>query len=218
MLDVMSKHITIKGAVSILEAKSYNESIRVTKEGKELVLECGRNCAKVERDSSNSCIGSKEYRAGKNNRELGRNLSLADYIDSKDDYVGFLNISVHGVEELAKKLSGDNYKILMIKMLAHRLAEAASEYLHYITRTQLWGYSSEEFNADELLRGHFSGIRPAFGYPSLPDHSLKAKVFEFLNIEERVGTKLTENFSMIPPSSISAMILAHEESKYFLIK
>lgn len=205
MLEVMSEHITIKGAVSILEANSCNESITAIKEGKELVLECGRNCAK----DNNSGDGS-----GKESS----NLSLADFIDSKEDYVGFLNISVHGVEELAEKLSGDNYKILMIKMLADRLAEAASEYLHYITRTQLWGYSNEEFNAEELLRGHFSGIRPAFGYPCLPDHSLKAKIFKFLNIEERVGTKLTENFSMIPASSISSMILAHEESKYFLIK
>lgn len=147
------------------------------------------------------------------------NLSLCDFVAPENDFVAMMALSVFGIREMAEefKAGGDDYSSLMVLLLGDRLAEAAAEYLHYLVRTQLWGYASgEEFDAQKILRNDYQGIRPAFGYPSLPDHAQKRQIFDFMQVEEAIGTALTENFAMLPQSSICAMIFAHPEARYFI--
>lgn len=153
------------------------------------------------------------------------NLSLADYVAPKDsgvkDYIGvFANTSGLGADEYALKFEkdGDDYKSIMVKILADRMAEAFAELMHRKVRTELWGYANtENLELDEILSEKYIGIRPAMGYPSLPDHSENKKVISILNAENNLEIKLTENLMMTPAASVSGLYFAHPKSKYFAL-
>lgn len=57
-------------------------------------------------------------------------------------------------------------------------------------------------------------IKPAAGYASCPDHTLKQDIMEMLPCSGRLGIRLTESFAMTPESSICGMIFMHPEAKY----
>jgi len=149
------------------------------------------------------------------------NLSLADFIStSKDntDYIGGFTVSIFGAEELANeyKAKGDDYSAILIQSLADRFAEAFAEHLHERIRKEFWGYKADEtLGNEELIKEKYVGIRPAPGYPACPEHSEKAVLFDWLGSEAKIGTKLTEHFAMMPPSSVSGFYYSHPESKYF---
>lgn len=151
------------------------------------------------------------------------NLSLADYIAPKSsgiiDYIGCFAVTAGiGAEKLAEKYKKDNddYKSIMVKAIADRLAEAFAEKLHELVRINLWAYSPEEqLNVNELIKEKYLGIRPAPGYPSLPDHSEKDILFKLLDPEGRTEIKLTETYSMNPPASVSGLYFAHPKASYF---
>lgn len=152
------------------------------------------------------------------------NNSLSDYIAPKNsnriDYLGCFAVSAgFGVEEFAdsfkKKL--DDYNAILAKALGDRLAESLAEYMHKVIRDE-WGYGKEEnLTKEDLIRDKYRGIRPAAGYPASPDHTEKRILFNLLQAEKNVGIKLSENFAMIPPSSVSGLYFSHPESKYFAI-
>lgn len=152
------------------------------------------------------------------------NRSLADYIapieSDQDDYIGaFIVTSGLNLEKLTQKYidKQDDYSVIMIKTLADRLAEAFAEYLHEKVRKELWGHSpNESFSNNDLIREKYTGIRPAPGYASCPDHSEKRKLFSLLKGEE-IGVSLTENCAMTPASSVSGWYFSHPEAKYFNI-
>jgi 5-methyltetrahydrofolate--homocysteine methyltransferase len=90
--------------------------------------------------------------------------------------------------------------------------------LHTRIRKEFWGYSiDEKLSMEDLLLEKYKGIRPAHGYPACPDHSEKLTLFNVLNVKENAGISLTESFSMMPASSVSGLIFAYPESKYFFI-
>jgi 5-methyltetrahydrofolate--homocysteine methyltransferase len=102
-----------------------------------------------------------------------------------------------------------------MKSLLDRLAEAATEWLHAKIRTELWGYSPDEnLSIKDILAMRFQGVRPAVGYPSIPDQSTNFKLHQLLNIDE-IGIKLTENGVMYPNASVSGFLFANPSSKYF---
>jgi 5-methyltetrahydrofolate--homocysteine methyltransferase len=106
----------------------------------------------------------------------------------------------------------------MIKALADRLAEAFTELIHLKIRKEYWGYApGEELSLDELFLEKYQGIRPAHGYPACPDHSEKETLFTLMNVTQHTGIKLTESFSMHPAASVSGLIFAHPDSKYFFV-
>ena len=70
-------------------------------------------------------------------------------------------------------------------------------------------------HAQWVIDEHYRGIRPAAGYPACPDHTEKAELWRQLQASERIGVELTENFAMNPPSSVSGLYFAHQESRYF---
>jgi 5-methyltetrahydrofolate--homocysteine methyltransferase len=151
------------------------------------------------------------------------NLSLSDYVAPAEsgvrDWVGGFVVTA-GPEEIAiaERFEADNddYSSILLKALADRIAEAFAERMHERVRTELWGYAPDEsFTPEELLKESFRGIRPAPGYPSQPDHTEKAALFDLLDATAAVGVELTESFAMWPGSSVSGLYFAHPEAKYF---
>lgn len=151
--------------------------------------------------------------------------ALADFIAPKGsgvkDYLGGFAVTAGlGLEETIKILERehDDYRILIIKALADRLAEAFAERLHELVRKEYWGYSADEdLEIEELFKGKYRGIRPAPGYPSCPDHSKKWGLFDWLQVGERVSIKLTENYMMVPGASVCGYYFSHPEAHYFTV-
>ena len=145
------------------------------------------------------------------------NRSLADYVNPDGDYLGAFAVAVHGADDLAARHEAehDDYRAIMVKALADRLAEAFAEYLHEVTRRS-WYEPEEELSTDELVAEKFRGIRPAFGYPACPDHTEKGKLFDLLRAKE-AGLELTESYAMTPAAAVSGVYLAHPLARYFSV-
>ncbi len=144
--------------------------------------------------------------------------SLADFLAEENDYIGVFANTVIGGEALAAQYEeSDVYKAIMIKTFADRLAEATAEWLHWKIRTDYWAYAADElFDIDAMLKVEYQGIRPAVGYPSLPDQSLIFEMKKLLYMDE-AGISLTENGAMYPNASVSGFLFDHPKSKYFMI-
>ena len=152
-----------------------------------------------------------------------KNKCLADFIsqknDNRKDYLGVFFVTINGADKLAKCFedAGDDYSSIMVKALADRFVESFAEYLHMLIRTEFWGYSPEEnLNSTDLISESYQGIRPAPGYPSCPDHSIKEEMSKILRVED-IGVSLTENLAMSPASSICGFYFWHPEADYFNI-
>ena len=150
-------------------------------------------------------------------------LALSDFVisesEKKDDYIALFAVTVgreiqSHIEGL--KASGDEYKSVLLQSIADRLAEAAAAYTHYIVRTDLWGYSTEEMNPAKIIKGNCVGIRPAIGYPSLPDQSLIFEVQKLINFA-KLGIEITENGAMYPNSSVCGFMIANPNARYFTL-
>jgi 5-methyltetrahydrofolate--homocysteine methyltransferase len=154
------------------------------------------------------------------------NICLSDFIAPKDsglaDYLGaFVVTAGLGLDKLLQEFQNvnDDYSAIMAKALADRLAEAFAEYIHKEIRTKYWGYAKDEnLSIPDLLKGNYSGIRPAPGYPTSPEHSEKKELFALLDAEKNIGVNLTESFMSQPVASICAFVFAHPQSKYFRVE
>ncbi|MBL0193934.1 MAG: methionine synthase [Myxococcales bacterium] len=144
---------------------------------------------------------------------------LADFVAPEttpaQDHVGAFAVSCVGSDALVRELEAklDDYAAIIVKALADRLAEAAAEMLHQKVR-RAWYAPAEDLANEELISERYRGVRPAFGYPACPDHTLKGPLFDLLGCGE-VGITLTESFAMWPASSVSGIYLAHPEARYF---
>ncbi|MGN0256946.1 MAG: vitamin B12 dependent-methionine synthase activation domain-containing protein [Bacteroides sp.] len=117
----------------------------------------------------------------------------------------------------AHAAADDPYRELMLQTLADRLAEAAVERLHLYVRREAWGYApDEQLSIPDLLCERFQGIRPAVGYPSLPDQSVIFLIDRLLPLEQ-IGIRLTESGAMHPHASTCGLMLAHPASRYFAV-
>ena len=149
-------------------------------------------------------------------------LSQADFIAEKgfEDYIGAFAVACHGCKDLVERYEkeNDDYSKIMAQALADRFVEAFAEKLHRDIRTQLWGYAADEqLNHEDLLKIKYDGIRPAPGYPSQPDHTEKFTYWELLQADKEADIHLSEHLSMIPASSVSALVFAHPQSEYFAV-
>ena len=90
--------------------------------------------------------------------------------------------------------------------------------MHHLVRTELWGYQTDRFSNDELIRERYEGIRPAPGYPACPDHTEKRTIFTLLDVPGRIGVELTESCAMTPAASVSGLYFAHPDSRYFGVR
>jgi 5-methyltetrahydrofolate--homocysteine methyltransferase len=146
------------------------------------------------------------------------NRSLADWVAPEGDHVGAFAVTAGiGADRLAARYEAehDDYRAIMAKALADRLAEAFAEYLHEKAR-RAWYETGPKLANKELIAERFRGIRPAFGYPACPDHSEKRKLFDLLGAEE-VGIELTETYAMVPAASVSGIYLGHPAARYFSV-
>jgi 5-methyltetrahydrofolate--homocysteine methyltransferase len=150
---------------------------------------------------------------------------LADFVAPADahrlpDYLGAFAVSAgEGLADLVARYrqDHDDYHVILAEALADRLAEAFAEWLHQRVRRE-WGYgASETLSVDQLIGEEYRGIRPAAGYPACPDHTEKRLLWRLLDPEKKAGIQLTENFAMLPGSSVSGLFFAHPDSKYFAV-
>ncbi len=151
------------------------------------------------------------------------NYCLSDYIAPKGtpDYFGAFAVT-GGLEEddLAEAFDAkqDDYNKIMVKAVADRLAEAFAEYLHEQVRKVHWGFAADEaLSNEELIRENYQGIRPAPGYPACPEHTEKQKIWQLLDVENRIGMKLTSSYAMWPGAAVSGWYFSHPDSKYFAV-
>src|SRR5438309_898770 len=145
-------------------------------------------------------------------------LSLADFIAPAHDHIGAFAVTAGlGVDELAGRFTAehDDYRAIMVKALADRLAEAFAEYLHELVRRS-WYETGPRLSSEELIGEKYRGIRPAFGYPACPDHSEKHTLFDLLDARA-IGMNLTESGAMTPTAAVSGLYFAHPRSRYFMV-
>jgi len=146
-------------------------------------------------------------------------LCLSDFVRPQSsgitDKVG--SFAVCTDMEMENLFPEDGYLHMLAQTLADRLAEATAEKLHESVRKDIWGYAPDEnLTIHQLHNEEFQGIRPAVGYPSLPDQSVNFLLDELLDMK-RIGIRLTENGMMQPHASVSGLMLAHPSSHYFSI-
>ncbi|MDE6382984.1 MAG: methionine synthase [Paramuribaculum sp.] len=144
-------------------------------------------------------------------------LSLADFINPAGDYIGAFCVSIG--EELRElhRAKTDDYSRLLLQSVCDRLAEATSEYLHRLVRTDLWGYSPDEpSDMDMILRGKYRGIRPAVGYGCLPDQSVMHKLSALLGFDE-IRVEVTANGALMPASSVAGFYISSPHARYFTV-
>ena len=150
-------------------------------------------------------------------------ICLADFVAPKDsglsDYMGAFAVTAGiGIEKLCAEFEADadDYRSVLSKALADRLAEAFAERLHERIRKEFWGYASAEaLTNKDLIQEQYVGIRPAPGYPACPDHTEKRTLFELLDVTNRIGIALTETFAMYPGASVSGWYFSHPQSAYY---
>ncbi|MCL6516040.1 homocysteine S-methyltransferase family protein [Alicyclobacillus sp.] len=151
-------------------------------------------------------------------------LCLADFVRPKEsgvmDYVAFFTVTAgRGVRDLAErwKEAGDYLRSHALQALALEMAEAFAERLHQILRDQ-WGFPDPpEMTMRERFIARYQGIRVSFGYPACPDLENQAPLFRLLKPED-IGVRLTDGFMMDPEASVSAMVFAHPEARYFNVE
>ncbi|MFC0118778.1 methionine synthase [Pseudoalteromonas xiamenensis] len=151
------------------------------------------------------------------------NYCLSDFVAPRGtpDYLGAFAVT-GGLEEDALadvfEQQQDDYNKIMVKAVADRLAEAFAEYLHEQVRKVYWGYAKDEtLSNEELIRENYQGIRPAPGYPACPEHTEKQKIWDLLDVESRIGMKLTSSYAMWPGAAVSGWYFSHPDSKYFAV-
>jgi cobalamin-dependent methionine synthase I len=147
------------------------------------------------------------------------NLCLADFIRPLSqgirDQAGVFCTSVDGT--IIDEYSHDDYLNMMAQTLSDRLAEATAEKLHEEVRKDraYWGYAPDEnLTIEQQHREEYQGIRPAIGYPSLPDTSANFLIDQLIDMKQ-AGIRLTETGMMTPHASVSGFMFAHPKSHYF---
>lgn len=148
-------------------------------------------------------------------------LCLADYIKSVDsgvkDYVGMFAVTAgNGIREKAEqfKQEGHFLESHALQALALESAEGFAELIHRQIRDR-WGFPDpSDFTMQDRYATHYQGQRYSFGYPACPDIEDQAKLFRLIHPED-VGIQLTDGFMMEPEASVTAMVFAHPEARYF---
>ena len=156
----------------------------------------------------------QQHAAGANQTSL----CLADFVrplsKGVPDEVGVFATTVDAALE-KDFATADPYQKMMAQTLADRLAEAAAEKMHQEVRTNYWGYAPDEgLTIQQLHIEAFQGIRPAVGYPSLPDTSVNFILSDLLDMKQ-IGIRLTESGMMTPHASVSGLMIAHPKARYF---
>lgn len=148
-------------------------------------------------------------------------LCIADYLKDKNsremDYVGFFSVTAgRGIRELALQLKkeGRFLESHALQALALETAEGFAELIHQQMRDR-WGFpDSVDFTMRERFSARYQGQRFSFGYPACPELEDQQKLFKLIQPED-IGVLLTDGCMMDPEASVSAIVFAHPEARYF---
>ena len=209
LLDTLVRggRLRARGVIGFFPAATVGDDIRLFTDGargSELAM---LHCLRQQADKSDS----------------RPNFCLADFVAPADanveDHVGaFIVTAGDGLDAIVDEFekAHDDYRAIMAKALADRLAEAFAERMHERVRREFWGYAKDEtLSNDDIIKERYAGIRPAPGYPACPDHTEKKTLFELLDGEKATGVTLTESYAMWPASSVSGWYFGHPQSHYF---
>ena len=204
MLRKMDETFTTHGKFGLYEAWCDGDNIIIGAQEetnfREFSIPCLRQQSKTNTDEPFICLSDflHEWREG-----------------VKPDTMGIFCTTVDKqMEELS---SDDPYNRMLAQTLCDRLAEATAEKMHEEVRKTYWGYApDEDLQPEDLYGEKYQGIRPAVGYPSLPDISLNHLIDEILDMSD-IDISLTENGMMDPHASVSGLMFGHPKSHYFNI-
>lgn len=166
----------------------------------------GKGAVRFERasgDIKNIKIGEVSFPMLRQQREGSDFLSCSDFIGEKDSYIGFFAVTAgKKLNDLASDFEskGDSYNALLVQSLADRIVEASAEWLQNYVKENIWDVN----------------IRPAWGYPMLPDQTMIFEAAKFLPLE-KIGISLTENGAMYPSASVSGLYISNPKAKYFMV-
>jgi len=211
MLDWIRKDKILKatGVVGIWPCNSVGDDIEVYANEERNEPVCKFYGLRQQLDTGDAtCICQSDFIAPKG--------VAPDYIAA---FTATGGLGCHEQREIFEK-KGEIDCAILLEALADRLAEAFAELMHKKIRTTLWGFSADEtLTLDEMLKVKYQGIRPAPGYPSQPDHREKQQMWDLLEVDKLSEGKmiLTESFMMLPGASVSALVFAHPEAKYFSV-
>ena len=192
LLQQMNGKYNTRGLFALCKARSYGDDIII--ESTTLPLLRQQHCA-----------------PGK------PNLCLSDFISPHDDTIGLFATTVES--SFGSEYVNDDYLNLLAQMLADRLAEATATLMHRDIRREsaYWGYApQEQLTPEQLNREEYQGIRPAVGYPSLPDQSVIFIIDKLLGLED-AGIKITPNGAMHPHASVCGIMISHPAAHYFAV-
>ena len=145
------------------------------------------------------------------------NLCLADFLrpvsQGIPDKLGAFATTVD--VELTMGYDNDVYGKMLSQTLADRLAEGTAELMHVQVRKKYWGYAPDEnLSMEDIHNEHYQGIRPAVGYPSMPDTSMNFLLARLIDMAG-IGIRLTPSGMMQPHASVSGLMFAHPKARYF---
>jgi 5-methyltetrahydrofolate--homocysteine methyltransferase len=152
-----------------------------------------------------------------------RHLCLADYFASvssgKMDVVAFQLVTMGRAasEHSARLFAANDYKeYLYFHGLSVESAEALAELWHLKIRKELGISGRDAKDVKRLFSQGYQGARYSFGYPACPHLEDQTKLFTLLD-GQRIGVRLTEEFSLDPEQSTNAIVVHHPEARYFNI-
>ena len=140
-------------------------------------------------------------------QETGEGRSLADFVPTAPDRgpVGLFAISVCDSREHPDGCTcpacSQEYGQLLRRSVKVTLAEATSQWLDAALSARIG-------------RPGCKVVKPAAGYASFPDHSMKRDILRLLPEAEKLGITLTETSSMRPAASICGLVIVHPEAAY----
>ncbi len=154
-------------------------------------------------------------------QESAPHLCLADFIKRSDsgvkDYVCFFAVTAgKGIREKAEqfKQEGRFLESHALQALALESAEGFAELIHRQIRDR-WGFPDPiDFTMQDRFAAHYQGQRYSFGYPACPELEDQKKLFKLIHPED-IGIQLTDGCMMEPEASVTAMVFAHPEARYF---
>lgn len=131
--------------------------------------------------------------------DLKECLSLADFVIPKEKGTGSVGLFCLKVQDDHQCNDCRDFEHLLRESLCARLAEACAEWMQ------------EQVNEGTHI------IRPAFGYPTCPDHAMKKLAFDILDAPAQIGVHLTEGYSIYPSTSLCGMLISHPKARYFSV-
>lgn len=208
MLHLLNAHYSVRAVVELFKCNSL---------GDDIILQHPTNCPCCRMNPR--MIGRLPMLRQQTPDADGYCKCLSDFIrpmgQGVQDTIGIFATSVPA--EMQGLYPDDPYKQMLVQTLSDRLAEAAAEVLHLHVRKTYWGYAPDEnLSVEQLHTEQFQGIRPAVGYPCLPDISLNFLLDEYVPFSQ-VRVELTENGMMYPHASISGLMISHPAAQYFSV-